>query len=603
MLGLLAELRRRRVFRVAGIYAVVSWVTAEVASVIFPALQLPEWTVTFVIGLLMLGFPLAMVLAWVFDIGPEGIERTEPTAEVPTRSWHHAIYLALLAVAMGALGWVLYPRAGSESDPLRDSIAVLPFEDLSQTRDQEYFSDGISEELLNLLAQVSNLQVASRTSSFSYRGQDVDIRDVGRELGVDTVLEGTVRKAGEQVRITAQLIDAGTGYHLWGNSYNRELKDIFAVQDEIAREIVSALKVELGTETEPAVPVRAAPPTKSMEAYQTYLQARHQWKRRGTESVGRSIELLESATQQDPEFARAWAGLAAAYVVYPGYAGESREPWEEKAVDAARRALSVDPNIGEAHAVLAEIDNNEGRYTDAEAGFFFATNLDPTDPTARHWYSILLRNTGRLQASLEQAEEALRLDPASPVLHHNLAETYMALGYDDRAEEYIQSARDLGFDSPSTGLQAVIALRRGDIVAMQTFLEENLEAVGADPALAELYMSAAEDDAALAELEAVLEQQAEVLGGRPTMLPMLILSGRSSEAIELMDEITSGDPTALSLALIWTPEAADLRQDPRFGEIMARVGLVDYWKQYGPPDDCRLDDTTLRCGFLAVASR
>ncbi len=184
--------------------------------------------------------------------------------------------------------------------------------------------------------------------------------------------------SGEQVRITAQLIDSNTGYHLWSGTYNRELKDIFAVQDEIAREIVAALQVELGTGEEPVIPARAAPPTNDMEAYQIYLQARHQWKRRGKEAIARSISLLKDATTRDPQFARAWAGLAAAYVVYPGYAQEQdREPWNERALEAAQRALSVDPNIGEAHAVLAEIDNMNRRWTDAEAGFFFATNLDP----------------------------------------------------------------------------------------------------------------------------------------------------------------------------------------------------------------------------------
>jgi TolB-like protein len=603
MLGALAELKRRRVFRVAGIYAVVSWVTAEVASVIFPALQLPEWTVTFVIGLLLLGFPLAMVLAWVFDIGPGGIERTAPAEEAPTRSWHHAVYLVLLAVAMGALAWVLYPRFIGPSQASRDSIAVLPFEDLSQARDQEYFSDGISEELLNLLAQVPDLQVASRTSSFSYRGQNMDIRDVGRQLGVDTVLEGTVRKAGEQVRITAQLIDSSTGYHLWSNTYDRELKDIFSVQDEIAREIVAALKVELGTGAEPVIAARAAPPTSDMDAWQTYLQARHQWKRRGEESIARSIDLLKEATASDPQFARAWAGLAAAYVVYPGYAGADPEEWNERASEAARRALSVDPNIGEAHAVLAEIDNMDRRWSDAEAGFFFATNLDPTDPTARHWYSILLRTTGRLQDSLEQGQLALELDPTSPVLHFNVAETYMALGYDDQAARHIRSARELGFHEGSSGIEYVLALRKGDLDGMTAFIADNLEKAGADPALAEVFMAAATDDAALAELETTVDQAGDALGGPGSLMPLLILSGRTDEALVLMDELTEDGRRDLDLGLIWTPEAADIRRDPRFGVIMGRLGLTDYWKQYGPPDDCRLDDGELHCGFLAVAGR
>jgi len=216
MRTLLSELSRRRVFRVAGIYGIVSWVMVEVADVVFPALQLPEWTVTFVVALLMLGFPIAMVSAWVFDIGPQGIERTEPLAHrsagIP--AFERLAYLLLLAAAMAGLGYLLLPGylpslvSSAPEAGTRSSIAVLPFANLSQDGADDYFSDGMSEELLNLLARVPGLHVAARTSSFAYKDQSVDIRQVARELGVETVLEGSVRRAGDRVRITAQLIDA-----------------------------------------------------------------------------------------------------------------------------------------------------------------------------------------------------------------------------------------------------------------------------------------------------------------------------------------------------------------------------------------------------------
>ncbi|MGI9263376.1 MAG: hypothetical protein ACR2QU_00515, partial [Gammaproteobacteria bacterium] len=389
MQTLLHELKRRRVFRVAGIYGIVSWVTAEVADVVFPALQLPDWTITFVIALLLLGFPVAMFFAWVFDIGPQGIERTEPLAEraAGMSSGERIGYIVLLVAAMAALGYLLYPSIGGvDEDRTRDSIAVLPFADLSEDNSGEYFSDGMSEELLNLLVKVPDLRVAARTSSFAYKGEQVDVRDVARELGVDTVLEGSVRKSQNRVRITAQLIDAETGYHLWSDTYDRELEDIFAVQDEISAEIVKALKVTLGGTTEDQPTLARAAPTSNVEAYQLYLQARHQWKRRGVDAIEKSIELLDQALALDAEFARAYAGLAAAYVVLPGYAGIA-DPTEyyEKAANAARQALARDPNLAEAHAVLAEIDNDRGNWVDAEAAFFFATAMDPDDPTTHHW--------------------------------------------------------------------------------------------------------------------------------------------------------------------------------------------------------------------------
>jgi len=232
----LAELRRRRVFRVIILYAVVGWVVIEVAATMLPGLHLPEWSVTLVIALVVLGFPLAVFMGWVFDVGPHGIERTPPAASALDTA-------APVAPAPAALQVEKTPAKASED---RHSIAVLPFVNMSGDPENEYFSDGIAEEILNLLAKLPQLKVSSRTSSFVFKGKEVSIPTVVKELGVSTVLEGSVRRAGDHVRITAQLIETDTDSHLWSETYDREMKDVFAIQDDIARSIAEALQVALG---------------------------------------------------------------------------------------------------------------------------------------------------------------------------------------------------------------------------------------------------------------------------------------------------------------------------------------------------------------------
>ncbi|UCC13759.1 MAG: hypothetical protein JSW21_10370 [Gammaproteobacteria bacterium] len=609
MRTLFHELKRRRVFRVAGIYAVVAWVLTEVADVVFPALQLPDWTVTFVIALLLMGFPIAMIFAWVFDIGPQGIERTEPLAERARGVPHleRLGYLGLLAIAMVALAYLLYPQvfgvAPAVDDAPKESIAVLPFANLSQDAANDYFSDGMSEELLNLLAKVPDLRVASRTSSFAYKEQNLDVREVARQLGVDTVLEGSVRRSGDRVRITAQLIDADTGYHLWSNTYDRELKDIFAVQDEISAEIVKALKVTLGTEQEAPMMARAAPPTQDVEAYQLYLQARHQWKRRGEQALRRSIELLEQALERDPEFARAYSGLAAVYVVLPGYSGEDAAPYASKATEAAQQALSRDPTLAEAHSVLAELAVNERRWADAEAGFFFATSLDATDPTTHHWYSLLLRQTGRLEKSLEEAMLAQELDPASPIVNLNLAQTYAQLGYDEKALNYRQIALDLGFDIGTSfatdGISAMAAARSGDKERLGEMLRRQRQPDGEralnDP-LVEAILDVLETND-WSEVDAIIARD---YADRPesAWFQLYTYGGRYEHALNLALKY----PDEIQPDSLWLPEFGGLRRLPGFIDLADAMGLLDYWKQYGWPDDCRPVGDGVQCGFSSLAA-
>jgi TolB-like protein/Tfp pilus assembly protein PilF len=600
-----AELKRRRVGKVAIAYGTIAWLVTEASSVVLPALRLPEWTVTFVVVFLLVGFPVAMILAWIFDVGPQGIERTEPLANEPvaTRMKLRFAYGAVVLLLMAGLGYLLYERGfgRAQASQPHSSIAVLPFTNLSGDPAREFFSDGMSEELLNLLARVPGLQVASRTSSFAYKGRNVDIRDVGRELGVETVLEGSVRQAGTNVRITAQLIDAETGFHLWSETYERRLEDIFLVQDEIAAAIVTKLRIELAPR-EQALAVRDKAPTQNVQAYEYYLQGRQAWKRRGEDNLKRAIDLYQRAVALDPGFARAHAALASAYVVLPGYTKEEAD--EERlmpmAEAAARQALSIDPKIGEAHAVLAQMNSQRGDLLDAESGFFFAISLEPNEPTPHHWYSLLLNEVGRIEEALEQAQRAQELDPTSAVIALNLGNMHLTKGNDDAALRYAKLARELGLGKRMYGVEAEVAMRRGQWEEARRLLVQQ------DDLPPELRPQAGRFVDAMADPAIRPKVVAEMRSLDPKVVPQLelvhpyIQLGQVDLVYQILFAELDRDPGSWkkhwNLTMAWSPEGAAFRKDPRFGELASRMGITDYWKQYGYPDGCRAGtDSPLVC--------
>lgn len=604
-MAFLAELKRRRVGRVAIAYLAIAWAVTEASSVILPALRVPEWTVTFVVVFLLIGFPVAMILAWVFDVGPQGIERTEPRRDLPAGSQLKVrlTFAAAVLVLMAGLGYLLYERGfgRAHANQAHSSIAVLPFTNLSGDPARDFFSDGMSEELLNLLARVPGLQVASRTSSFAYKGRNVDIREVGQELGVETVLEGSIRQSGDQVRITAQLIDAESGFHLWSETYDRHLEDIFRVQDEIAAMIVSKLRIELAPQ-EQQMAVRDKAPTQNVEAYELYLQGRAVWKRRGEENLTRAIDLFQRALGLDPGFARAHAALASAYVVMPGYTREEDDDAKflPLAVASARQALSIDPNIGEAHAVLAQINANRGNLLDAESGFFFAISLEPNEPTPHHWYSLLLSRVGRLNLALDQARKAQEIDPTSPVLAANLAGMYLMVGEDEQALRYSKLASDLGLSKKQSGIESAVAMRRGQWDEARRLIVAQEDLPPEVRPQAARYVDAIENPrlraAVIAEMRAI---DPKIVPQEGLVQPLVHL-GAIDAVYEVLFSALDADPTSWAsrwdLNLAWGPEGEAFRKDPRFAELARRIGIVEYWKQYGFPDGCRAgDDTPIVC--------
>jgi adenylate cyclase len=604
-MALFSELKRRRVGKVAIGYGAVAWMVTEASSVVMPALRLPEWTVTFVVVFLMVGFPVAMIMAWVFDVGPQGIKRTAPlrdeTASMQVRL--RVAYAAVVLLLMAGLGYLLYERGLGRAiaGERRGSIAVLPFTNLSGDTAKDYFSDGMSEELLNLLARVPGLQVASRTSSFAYKGRNVDIREVGSQLGVDTVLEGSVRQAGDQVRITAQLIDTETGFHLWSETYDRQLADIFQVQDEIAGAIVSKLRIQLAPEDQ-QLAQRTRAPTQNVEAYELYLQGRAVWKKRGEANLKRAIELYQSALARDPAFARAHAALASAYVVMAGYTKEQgdEKKFNPMAESSARQALVLEPNIGEAHAVLAQINADRGDFLDAESGFFFAISLEPNEPTPHHWYSILLSRVGRLQAALTQARRAYELDPSSPILAANLGNMLLQVGQDDEALRFVSLASELGLSKKEYGIEATVAIRRGDWVDARRLMGEIDSIPDEIKPEAQRFVDALADPKLRPEIVAGMRAIDPKIAPQVSFIGPYLQLGEVDLVFRILDEELRKDAnswvTTWDLGHAWTPEGRRFRTDKRFGPLAERIGMVDYWKQYGYPDGCRAGtDAVLIC--------
>ncbi len=437
-MSIFQELKRRNVFRVAIAYLIIAWFILQVGDTLAPALHLDEWVNSVLVFFLILGFPLALVFAWAFEITPEGIkkekdvDRTESMTSVTGRKLDYTI-IAVLVLALTYFAFdkfVIDPapnpelakvasEAGEQTAGPGDaefaekSIAVLAFTDLSAEGNQEYFSDGISEELLNVLAKIPGLRVAARTSSFRFKGENRDVIDIGQELNVAFVLEGSVRKAGPQVRITAQLIDARNGFHLWSENYDRELANIFAVQDEISAAIVGALKEHLGLQVETAPRVVA---TTSTEAHEAYLRGRHLVVQRTTATVEGSVSEFEKAVTLDPDYALAHAELAIAILLLnrTQYGSLTTTETMARATPYAGRAMDLDPNLAEAHAAIGNLLWNQEKPEEALAHFEQAVRINPNYSIVHTWMGTLLAsNLGRYADAFVIREKAIRIDPLS----------------------------------------------------------------------------------------------------------------------------------------------------------------------------------------------
>jgi len=435
----IAELRRRRVFRVVVLYAIAGWIVIEVSATVLPGLNLPDWTTTMVILLVALGFIIAVGLAWAFDIGPQGIERTLPTGQAQPQPAVDAVPPATAPSSQVAPPAAPVPVAAPDSvtAPVADdrrSIAVLPFVNMSGDPENEYFSDGIAEEILNLLVKLPQLRVASRTSSFVFKGEKVNIPEVARKLGVSTLLEGSVRRAGERVRITAQLIEVGTDSHLWSETYDREMRDVFAIQDDIARSIVAALEVTLTPRDRRALQYVATSDTK---AYDYYLRGRQYFYEFTRRQFHNAIRMFRKAIEQDPNFAQAYAGMADTYSLLYQWADSSEENIA-KANDASIKAITLDPDSAEANAARGTALTIGGQHEEAERAFENAILLNPSLYEPYYFYGRDCLAQGKFEKAARLFSEAARIRPDDYQALSFLSMAYAELG---RESERLETSR------------------------------------------------------------------------------------------------------------------------------------------------------------------
>src|SRR5213596_2435041 len=432
------ELKRRNVYKVAVAYAVVAWLLIQIATQVFPFFEIPNWAVRLVVLLLIIGFPIALVIAWAFEITPEGIKRTEDVdLSAARRSKKHTwIYIVVIGAAISAALFFLgrytagTKGAASPNQPSNKSIAVLPFVNMSADKHDEYLSDGMTEELINALARVPGLRVPGRSSSFAFKGKNEDdiFRKVGEQLHVNAVLEGSVRKAGDKLRITAQLINVADGFHLWSETYDGDMKDILAVQSDVAKRVVQALQVQLGVEEARALSKK---PTENPEAHRLYLLGRYHFAKFTRAGWTNAIHYFEEALQVDPNFALAYCGLADTYGWAGGQLMPGREAWA-KETELAEKALALDPNLAEAHLAMGTALFSVLGPHASEKELDRAVELNPNLALAYDQYGWTFGEMGRFDEAIAAEKKALELDPLNTFLNTDLAFfLYWARRYED----------------------------------------------------------------------------------------------------------------------------------------------------------------------------
>ena len=588
-MSLIAELKRRNVFRVSAAYLALGWIVTEVTATVAPMLHLPEWVGPVVLWIGVIAFPFVVMFSWIYELTPEGLKRESEVDRSGSITHHTArrldyVIIALLVVAIGLAAFHEFrpgarrvtvvasakPASGTadtSGEPKLDrSVAVLPFVDMSAGKDQEYFADGISEELLNLLAKVPQLRVIARTSSFSFKGKEVDIAEIAKKLGVANVLEGSVRTSGDKVRITAQLIRASDSSHLWSETYDRQLTDVFTVQDEIAAAVVSQLKVTL---------LGAAPKARETDpkAYALYLQGRELEYQYSTQSLARAIGLYEQAVAIDPSYAPAWDRLAVAYfgqvdlgVLTPGRGVDLMR-------DASGKALAADPNYAPAYGHMAMPEAFIERKYDAAARHIEqGLALDPTNLEIIGVASSVARRLGRLEQSIALGEYVASRDPVSVDAYDNLG---LAYRYNGELDKSIAAYRTLLSLAPDSGWEHTalghVLVQKGDAnAALEEFRKEPIECFrlgGLGEAYA-LLGRKAESDAATAEMVR------KCAGTKPFAVAGLLASrGDADGAFAMLEKAAEIDDLDLG-AIVTFPNFAAMHDDARWLPLMRRLGLA-----------------------------
>ena len=415
-----AELKRRNVYKVAVAYAIVGWLLVQVATQVFPFLEIPNWVVRLVIALVAIGFPIALVIAWAFELTPEGIKRAEDvdlatSARQPKKhAWVFVVIIgAALSISLFFVGRYIGRNSAGTTELPAKSIAVLPFDNLSRDPDNAFFAEGVQDEILTRLAKVADLKVISRTSTQRFKAVPSDLREIAKQLGVINILEGSVQKSNDQVRINVQLINAISDAHLWAESYDRKLTDLFTVESEVAKTIADTLRAKLTGSELSAMSIR---PTQDPVAQDLLVKGRHFLALRRDDNLPRAIEFFRQAIGRDPNYAAAYAGLSEALILLPRYTGAYPSETRPQSRVAALKALELNPDLAEAHNALAKIAMDyDIDFAEATREFKRAIALNPNYAGAHHWFSGTLESEGKFDEAIAESKLGTELDPFSAV--------------------------------------------------------------------------------------------------------------------------------------------------------------------------------------------
>ena len=578
-----AELKRRNVYKVAVAYIVAGWALSQGIAQVFPVFDVPNWVIRAIVLLIILGLPIALVLAWMFELTPEGIKRTGDVTLSDERApkkhvWIYVVAIGgLLSIGLFFLGRYTAsnsrtPRQSEAATVSTKSIAVLPFENLSNDKNTAYFSDGITEEILNALAQIPNLKVAARRSAFQFKGSDLDLRKIGQVLGVAHILEGSLQRAGDQVRINVQLVDVQNGLQAWSEKFDRKLDNVFAVEDEIAKAIATKLRVQLtGGAGQPLV----VDSTNNPQAHESYLHGLTLLAGRGP-GLREASDSFQQAVKLDPDFAKAWGALAITQLLLPAYRVGSFDGALPAAESAAQRALSLDSNTASAYVALGLADTFRCHWPEADQAFHRALALAPGDAEAVNQYAQFLGTVGQNEAALREIERAQQLDPLSPIIGVIHAGALFAVGRDDAADAQIKSVLAAHPEfGPAVAWAGGMHIQRKMYAEAETELRRlgkiNGENGDAMALLARGMADPAQRVAALNSLQTSPERD-DIRSDTSLYAFYLIALGERGRALDELEIYADKHNSAFGNVL-WARAFDELRNEPRFKAVLAKLKL------------------------------
>jgi adenylate cyclase len=584
-INVFSELKRRNVYKVAVAYAVVAWLLIQAASIFFPAFDAPPWVMKVFIIVIIFGFPVALIFSWAFEITPEGIKlesEIEPNKSIARRTGRKIVAVTI-ALAVVAAGLFVYQLVRSKSETLgsrtaatipNKSIAVLPFDNLSRDPDNAYFCEGVQDEILTRLAKVADLKVISRTSTQHFKSAPDNLPQIAKQLGVTNILEGSVQKASDQVRVNVQLINALTDAHLWAETYDRKLTDIFAVESDVAKTIAETLQAKLTGSEKTAMSKK---PTANPEAYELYLKGRFFWNKRTAADLRKSIEYFDQAIAKDPGYAQAYAALAQSWKLLPAFNGGAPNDCFPQAEAAAKKALALDDTSSTAHAALASLKGLNGfDYPGAIAEYERTLELNPNDATARQWFANdTLANVGQTEREIAELKRAVELDPLSLVINSNLGVAYIHAGRLDEAIAQLRKTVELDGAFYYSRYNLAQALELKGLVPEATLEYQKTMSMTEDPVplgmLGRLYALHGQKDEALKILQRLRQNREQRYTAAYGLALIYVGLGDHNQALNWLEQgYREHDGFNIGPIRI-DPLLAPLHGDPRFEALAEKI--------------------------------